>query len=137
MHRKTRYREAIARVLRGTRSHPSAEWVYEEVKRELPDIGLATVYRNLRLMKEAGEIVELRAADSSAHFDADTRMHYHFLCDRCGRIMDLDEPVDANVESRVEQKTGLKVTRHHLALYGVCLECQEHQSGANKGTSQQ
>ena len=123
--------------MRGTSSHPSAEWIYEQVRKEIPGVGLATVYRNLRLMKDAGEICELHTADSATHFDGDTSVHYHFLCDRCGRIMDLDEPVDANVESRVEQKTGLKVTRHHLALYGLCMECQEDQPGMNEGRSRQ
>lgn len=134
---KSRQRETIGRVLRSTSSHPSAEWIFEQVRKEIPGIGLATVYRNLKLMKHAGEICELHTGDSSAHFDGDTSLHYHFLCDRCGRIIDLDEPVDANVESRVEQKTGLKVTGHHLALYGLCLECQEHQPSAKEGTPQQ
>ena len=137
MNRRSKQREAIGGVLRGTSSHPSAEWMYEQVRKEMPGIGLATVYRNLRLMKEAGEIYELHTADSASHFDGDTSLHYHFLCDRCGRIMDLDEPVDVNVEGRVEQRTGLKVTRHHLALYGLCLECQEHRPGADEGAPQQ
>ncbi len=136
MQRKSRYREAIARILQDTRSHPSAEWIYEEVRKELPEIGLATVYRNLRLMKEAGEIVDLRAADSTAHFDGDTRIHYHFLCDRCGRIIDLDEPVDATVENRVERRTGLKVNRHHLMLFGLCLECRDDERGTDGSASQ-
>jgi Fur family transcriptional regulator, peroxide stress response regulator len=136
MNRKSRQREAIGRALRGTSSHPSAEWIYERVRKEMPGVGLATVYRNLRLMKAAGEICELDTADSESHFDGDTSLHYHFLCDRCGRIVDLDEPVDADVESRVEQRTGLKVTRHHLALYGLCVECQEHQPGTDLGTPQ-
>lgn len=136
MHRKSKQREAILEVLRDTTSHPSAEWIHEQVRKQMPTIGLATVYRNLRLMKEAGEIVELRAADSTAHFDGDTRMHYHFLCDRCGRIIDLDEPVDVTVETRVERRTGLKVNRHHLTLFGLCLDCREHERGAGRSAAQ-
>ncbi len=124
-------------MLRSTSSHPSAEWIYEQVRKEMPGIGLATVYRNLRLMKEEGEVSELHKADSAARFDGNTDVHYHFLCDRCGRIMDLDESVDETLESRVERKTGLKVTHHHLALYGLCLECQEHQQGMSGCISDQ
>ena len=125
MNRRSRQREAIAKVLRGTSLHPSAEWIHEQVRRELPRIGLATVYRNLRLMKEAGEIGELRGSDCTARFDGDTGLHYHFLCEHCGRIVDLDQPVDVTIERRVEERTGLKVTGHHLSLYGLCLECQK------------
>lgn len=124
MNRKSKQREAIIRVLRGTTSHPSAEWIYEQVKKEIPNIGLATVYRNLRLLKQAGEVSEMHTSNDTARFDGNAGMHYHFLCDRCGAILDLDEPIDATVETRIARSTGLKVTRHHLELGGLCLECQ-------------
>ena len=124
MNRKSKQREVIIRVLRGTTSHPSAEWIYEQVKKEIPNIGLATVYRNLRLLKQAGEVSEMHTSNDTARFDGNAGMHYHFLCDRCGAILDLDEPIDATVETRIARSTGLKVTRHHLELGGLCLECQ-------------
>lgn len=121
----SKQKEAIVRVLRETSSHPSAEWIYEQVRKDMPDIGLATVYRNLRLLKEAGEISEIRTSCDGARFDHNTRRHYHFCCDVCGKILDLDEPVDATIETRIARRTGLRVTRHHLELGGVCLDCQE------------
>jgi len=124
MNRKSKQREAIIRVLRCATSHPSAEWIYEQVKKEIPNIGLATVYRNLRLLKKAGEVSEMHTSNDTARFDGNTAVHYHFLCDRCGKILDLDEPIDATVETRIARSTGLEVTRHHLELGGLCLECQ-------------
>ena len=124
MNRKSKQREAIIRVLRGTTSHPSAGWIYEQVKKEIPNIGLATVYRNLRLLKKAGEVSEMHTSNDTARFDGNTGTHYHFLCDRCGKILDLDEPIDATVETTIARSTGLKVTRHHLELGGLCLECR-------------
>ena len=124
MNRKSKQREAIIRVLRGTSSHPSAEWIYEQVKKQLPNIGLATVYRNLRLLKEAGEVSEMHTSNETARFDGNTDVHYHFRCDRCGKILDLREPIDATIETRIARSTGLNVTRHHLELGGLCLECQ-------------
>jgi Fur family transcriptional regulator, peroxide stress response regulator len=129
--RKSKQREAIMKVLRDTSSHPSAEWIYEQVKKEMPKIGLATVYRNLRLLKEAGEVREMHTSDDTARFDGNTSMHYHFCCDRCGKILDLDEPIDATIETRVARKTGLKVTRHHLELGGLCLDCQKPATHTN------
>lgn len=125
MNKRSRQREAVIRVLRNTSSHPDAKWIYEEVKREIPGISLATVYRNLRLLKEAGEIAELPVTDNNAHFDYNTENHYHFRCDRCGRILDLDAPVDRSIEERLAGNTGLKVTHHRLELGGLCLDCQK------------
>ena len=125
MNKRSKQREAIVRVLRSTSSHPTAEWIYEEVKKEIPNIGLATVYRNLRLLKEAGEVSEMGTSSDTAHFDGNTNDHYHFRCDRCGRILDLDEPIDTEIEARIARRTGLKVTHHHLELGGLCLGCQQ------------
>jgi Fur family peroxide stress response transcriptional regulator len=124
MYKKSKQRDAIVRVLRSTSTHPSAEWIYEQVKKEIPSIGLATVYRNLRILEESGEILEMHTLNNTSRFDGDTRTHYHFCCDLCGKIIDLDEPIDTTIETRIAKRTGLKVTRHHLELGGLCLECQ-------------
>lgn len=130
--RKSKQREAIIKVLRGTTSHPSAEWIYEQVKKEIPDIGLATVYRNLRALEKAGEVLELHPFNNTARFDGNINTHYHFCCERCGKILDLDEPVDPTIETRIARKTGFKVTRHHLELAGLCLDCQKLESDIDK-----
>lgn len=131
MNRKSKQREAIIKVLRNTTSHPSAEWIYEQVKKERPNIGLATVYRNLRLLKKAGQVLEMNPYNNTARFDGNTNTHYHFHCDRCEKILDLDEPFDATIETRIAKRTGLKVTRHHLELGGLCLDCQKLECHAN------
>ena len=125
MNCKSKQRDAIVRVLRGTTSHPSAEWVYEQVKREIPNVGLATIYRNLRLLSDAGEISEIATTAGTNHFDGNVNQHYHFRCDSCGRILDLDEPVDNTISDRVANKTGFRVTRQYVELGGVCLDCQK------------
>ena len=123
--KKSKQREAIVKVLKSTSAHPSAEWIYEKVKKEIPNIGLATVYRNLRLLKEVGEVSEMHASNDTGRFDGNTKVHYHFYCDGCGKILDLDEPIDSTIEIRIARRTGLKVTRHHLELGGLCLDCQK------------
>jgi Fe2+ or Zn2+ uptake regulation protein len=125
LQKKSKQREAIMKVLRSTSAHPSAEWIYEKVKKEIPSIGLATVYRNLKLLKEVGEVYEMHASNDTARFDGNINVHYHFYCDGCGKILDLDEPIDTTIETRIAMKTGLKVTRHHLELGGLCLDCQK------------
>ncbi|MDM8000880.1 MAG: transcriptional repressor [Dehalococcoidia bacterium] len=121
--RKSRQREAILRVLRSTRSHPTAEWIYEEVRREIPNISLGTVYRNLRLLKEHGDILELEQAGTFRRFDGNASNHYHFRCEGCGRVFDIDEPVVSGIDERIEKKTGFRVSHHRLEFRGLCREC--------------
>ena len=125
MSRKSTQRDTILRVVKNTSSHPGADWVYEQVRKEIPNISMGTVYRNLRLLAQSGEIRQLDIAGSLSRFDGNSDNHYHFRCEKCGRLFDLDEPVDRSIEDRVARKTGFKVTTHHLELIGLCPGCQE------------
>ena len=124
MRRKSKQKEAILRILRGTHSHPTAEWLYEEVRREIPRISLGTVYRNLRLLRQDGEISELDFAGAQSRFDGNTQNHDHFVCEQCGRMFDVEGPDDKAMDDGVVQKTGFKVTHHRLEFRGLCEDCQ-------------
>jgi Fe2+ or Zn2+ uptake regulation protein len=121
--RKTKQKEAILEVLRGTNSHPTADWVYNEVRKEIPNISLGTVYRNLRLLCQSGEISELDLCGTLSRFDARQDNHYHFRCENCGVVFDVDLPVDAEIDRRAAQKTGFAVSYHRLEFRGVCENC--------------
>jgi len=123
MARKSKQKQAVLRVLNGTTSHPTAKWIYEEVKQEIPDISLGTVYRNLKLLKREGKVLELDFT-TLGRFDGNIYNHYHFRCERCGGMFDVDEPVDKLIDDRVAQKTGFKVTYHRLEFRGLCKDCQ-------------
>jgi len=123
--RKTRQKEAILEVLRGTTSHPTADWVYNEVRKEIPNISLGTVYRNLRLLCQNGEILELVLCGSLSRFDARSDNHYHFRCEKCGQVFDIDEPVNKEMDGRVARKTGFVVIYHRLEFRGLCRECPD------------
>ena len=129
MSRKSAQRDKILRVVKNTTAHPGADWVYDQVRKEIPNISMGTVYRNLRLLAQSGEIRQLDIAGSLSRFDGNSDNHYHFRCEKCGRLFDLDEPVDRSIEDRVARKTGFKVTTHHLELIGLCPDCQEPKKG--------
>ena len=116
--------EAILRCLSSTTSHPTADWVYQSVRREIPNISLGTVYRNLRRLKEEGRIMELDLGSDMSRFDANPKNHYHFRCNKCGHVFDVDEPVDESIDKRVAQKTGFKIDHHVLEFRGLCMDCQ-------------
>jgi len=124
MVRRSKQKEAILRVLMSTTSHPTADWIYEQVRQEIANISLGTVYRNLRLLTEAGEILELDLAGTISRFDGNSRNHYHFRCEQCGRVFDLDEPVDMAMNDKIARETGFKVTYHRLEFRGLCGDCQ-------------
>lgn len=122
--RMTKQRRIILDVLRSTKSHPTADWLYEKVKDKIPNISLGTVYRNLNILKEMNEIMELNYGSTYSRFDGNPQNHYHFVCERCGRVFDIDEEVHREMDRRVEEKTGFTVRYHRMEFYGTCRECQ-------------
>ena len=124
MPKRSKQKEAILKVLRGTTSHPTADWIYDEVSKEIPNISLGTVYRNLKLLRESGEILEIDLSGTLSRFDGNSDNHYHFRCEKCGRVFDVDEPVNKELDERVAQKTGFKISHHRLEFRGLCQECQ-------------
>ena len=129
--RLTGPRHAVLEVVRGAESHPTAEEVHRLVRRRLPGVSLGTIYRNLRLLVGAGLLKELPGP--YARFDANTRAHHHFMCERCGRIIDVDaalaEPHARALSARVASRTGFSITHHRFELFGRCRECQKRSPG--------
>lgn len=130
--RKSKQREAVLDVLKGTRSHPTADWIYQELRKSLPKISLGTVYRNLKLLKERGEILELHYGDGQSRFDGNPENHYHFTCQKCGRVYDVEGPLKKDMERDIAKKLGFVVTHHRVEFYGICKDCQEEISLTEK-----
>lgn len=111
--------------LRCTKSHPSAEWLYQRVKMTMPNISLGTVYRNLAMLKEQEIIQELPRAGSQSRYDSNPKPHYHFLCLECGRIDDLEEPYQQELNSEVAGTLPEYVVLGHFAeFFGLCPQCK-------------
>ena len=123
--RITKQRETIIEVLRSTTCHPTVDWIYDEVRKEIPNISLGTVYRNLKLLRESREILEIDLSGTFSRFDGNSDNHYHFRCDKCGRVFDVDEPVNKELDERVARKTGFAISHHRLEFRGLCQECQK------------
>ncbi len=125
MNTRSKYREVIIRILRNTKSHPTAEWIYRRVKREIPEVGIATIYRNLKSLSSDGQINAIASTNGINHFDANVDEHYHVRCVACGRIADIDESVNRDIESRVAEKSGFQIYSHSLELIGLCSSCRK------------
>jgi len=130
--RLTAQRRLILEVVRATDAHPTAEWVHAAVRRRRPRVGLATVYRNLRLLVRHGLLAEIQAGPS-IRFDARVPPHHHFTCAHCRRIFDLDEPVDPGLDARVAARTGFRVSHHRIEFHGLCGRCATRATGRGHG----
>ncbi|MBN1503098.1 transcriptional repressor [Candidatus Woesearchaeota archaeon] len=119
----TNQRLKIMNYLKKVRTHPTAEQVYEEVKKELPAITLATVYRNLHLLADQGDILKLEI-NKEFHFDADTCKHQHFICRKCGKIIDImDKDLSEYALEKVSSK-NFKPECVTIIFRGICKNCR-------------
>jgi Fur family peroxide stress response transcriptional regulator len=118
-------RDAVLEKLRSTKSHPSALWIYEELRKEIPDISLGTVYRNLSVFKDEGLIISVGVVNGQERFDAATFEHTHFICLDCGDVIDVDADIEPSLRESVEQTYNLEVLMQQLTLYGKCGKCRD------------
>ena len=121
----SRKREAILQCVRGTTCHPAAEWVYARLKPEIPDLSLGTVYRNLAMFKQEGDIISVGTVGGLERFDGNTTPHAHFICTRCCGVYDVpQEPLPEPFLASAAQATGGEIRSYQLSYYGVCENCK-------------
>ena len=119
----SRQRESIKNYLYGREDHPTADMVYMDVRETFPNISLGTVYRNLQLLTDLGEIQKLNVGDGVDHFDAKTFPHYHFICKECGSVIDLQmENIDTIKDIAGVNFDG-QIAGHITYFYGICGNC--------------
>lgn len=123
----SRQRDLIKDFLMTRKDHPTADIVYMNVRKQNPNISLGTVYRNLTLLADIGEIARLRVGDGVDHFDADTSLHYHFVCTQCGRVTDLKmESIEGITKTAGDGFDG-HIAGHVTYFYGCCGSCTRSQ----------
>ena len=117
-------RNAILAGLQRSKEHPSAEALYNQLKQEIPNLSMGTVYRNLALFKKQGLITGIATVDGVERFDGETHPHVHFICSECGAIMDLDDVhTPASLTHTAEVSSGGEVTSCQLSFTGRCKSC--------------
>ena len=120
----SRKREAVLEKIRSTKTHPSAVWVYEELRKEIPDLSLGTVYRNISVFKDEGQIISVGVVGGQERFDGNVSEHTHFICQECGSVLDVDATLDRSLTTRVEEENGVDIASRQLTFYGRCGECK-------------
>jgi len=116
--RVTKQREAILNYLVSVHSHPTAEVIYENVKNEIPNISLGTIYRNLDYLHFHGYILKISSKDKKSHYDGHTYSHAHFICDSCNAILDLK----SKSSKKFKCELG-KINSNINYYFGICNKC--------------
>jgi Fur family ferric uptake transcriptional regulator len=124
----TTQRKVILEELRKLYTHPSADEIYEVVRLRLPRISLGTVYRNLDVLTELGEIQKLELSGSLKRFDWDTNKHYHIRCIRCNRVDDAPVAPLNQLEDELYDTTVFEIVGHNLEFIGLCPKCSRKDS---------
>lgn len=119
----SRQRESIKEFLAARTDHPTADTVYTNLRKTFPNISLGTVYRNLSLLSDMGEIIKISTGDGADRFDGRTTPHNHFVCRQCHRVIDLDmENIDSIMDVAGKNFAG-SIDHYVVNFYGVCGDC--------------
>ena len=119
----SRQRESIKEFLTGRTDHPTADFVYENMKQIYPNISLGTVYRNLAQLAENGDILKISTSANKEHFDGFVHRHFHFVCNKCDKIYDVDLDGMDEIKNQAAEKLNADIEDYSLIFYGICENC--------------
>lgn len=124
----SRQRASIKEYLTNTHEHPTADTVYLYMREKFPHISLGTVYRNLNLLADMGEIIKITTPDGGDRFDGHTEPHYHVVCSHCGKVFDLmlDESHIHEINRLASEKFDGTITSHSILFNGICAGCEKN-----------
>ncbi len=123
--RSSKQRDLVLKTLRENVVHPTADFVYEKAKKQMPTISLATVYRNLKQLADEGLINKVEGIDGSMHFDHNVDDHHHFVCKICKNVYDVDCDVFKGFNKEKLLLQGLDLLDYEINLKGICHNCKQ------------
>lgn len=124
--RYSKKRDAIYEALASTTCHPSAEWIYRNLKSKYPDLSLGTVYRNLSRFKDEGSVISVGVVAGQERYDSNAKPHPHFICKHCGVVIDMHRFSEENsLNEKASALFGFQIDYHELVFHGACKDCEE------------
>ena len=127
--RITRQRGLILDVIRERVGHLEAEEIYRLAKRKAPRLSLSTVYRTIKILKEAGMLEELHLGEEHHHYELKEGAHHHLICQSCGKVIEFECPFSREFMQGLSEEYGFEITGVHLDLMGYCAECRQQGIG--------
>lgn len=123
--RNTTQRALVLEAVKELRCHVTADEVYDTIVKKYPNISRGTVYRNLNLLSDIGEIRKVEMPSGADRFDHLCYEHYHARCIKCGRVFDVEMDFIADLGKNIKDTYGFEITGHDVIFKGVCLECNK------------
>ena len=121
--RKTIQRSLVLETVQELRCHATADEIFETIVKKHPNVSRGTVYRNLNLLSDIGEIRKMGITSGADRFDHQCHEHYHARCVKCGRVFDVEMDFIADMEKKIKNIQGFKFIGHDLIFKGICNEC--------------
>lgn len=122
--KRSKQRDAVLEALCSTTSHPTADNLYNMVRKKMPNISLGTVYRNLNLLSESGKITKIDVGFDQTHYDGNTEPHNHFICKKCHKVYDVKDKYDYEIDKKACSDVNGDIEYHTLMFYGICSSCK-------------
>ena len=123
--RQSKQRQRMLELLRASDNHPTADWLYEHLKKEFPQLSLGTVYRNLAILTEQGLVQKIDFGSTFDRFEARVTPHYHLICEQCRSIEDFDMPIYTEFNDQANAVTDFTIQRHRIEFFGLCQKCNK------------
>lgn len=123
--RNTIQRNMVLEAVNMLRSHATADEIYAYIAKDYSAITRGTVYRNLNLLSESGQILKIEVPGGADRYDHQCHNHYHVKCDKCGKIYDVDMEYLTNLEQSISNTHGFKFSGHTIMFSGTCPHCNE------------
>ncbi|MCE1273160.1 MAG: transcriptional repressor [Chlorobiales bacterium] len=123
-YRSSRQRERLLALLRSTGIHPTASWLYDQLKKDFPSLSLGTVYRNLSILIEQGFVRKIDSGSTFDRFEAKTTPHYHLICNKCGKIIDFEQRFFPEINKEISRSTDFDIESHRIDFFGTCSDCR-------------
>ncbi len=124
--RNTVQKEIVLNTVRNLHGHVTADEVYAQIHSERPSIGKGTVYRNLNILAEEGEILKVEIPDGPDRYDFTVKDHYHVKCVSCHQVFDVDMDVITDLENQIRDKHGMEFLSYNIMFKGICPSCREN-----------
>ncbi|MDQ0148105.1 Fur family transcriptional regulator [Eubacterium multiforme] len=122
-------RAIVDTIIKNEGRHLTAEEIYDEVKKDCPEIGLATVYRTVLLLEEVKLLSRLDLSDGCSRYEIihkdEEHRHHHLICNQCNKVIEVEEDLLEELEKRIETKYGFEIQDHSVKFFGICNECRK------------
>ncbi len=123
-YKRSKQRQRMLELLKQTEIHPTADWLYDKLKKEFPSLSMGTVYRNLNILVEQKLIQKLPFGSTHDRYEVIKSPHYHLVCENCGSVQDFNMPQYRDINEYAQKMIRFNISRHRIDFFGICEKCQ-------------